>query len=78
MFVLFDIYFFDDFIVFIVICDDEVNVFLMGNGEVIVFVGIFDEGSNDNVCFVGVKVWCMGQSYVVFGFFVIFDCVDIG
>jgi hypothetical protein len=60
------------------ICDDEVNVSLTGNGEAIVFAGTFDEGSNDNVCFAGVKVRRMGQSYAAFGPFVTFDCADIG
>jgi len=60
------------------VCDDQVNVSLTGNGEAIVFAGTFDEGSNDNVCFAGVKVRRMGQSYADFGPFVTFDCADIG
>lgn len=60
------------------VCDDQVNVSLTGNGEAIVFAGTFDEGSNDNVCFAGVKVRRMGQSYAAFGPFVTFDCADIG
>lgn len=78
MFALPDTHSSDDPIAPTAICDDEVNVSLTGNGEAIVFAGTFDEGSNDNVCFAGVKVRRMGQSYAAFGPFVTFDCADIG
>lgn len=77
-FALPDTYSSDDPIAPTAVCDDQVNVSLTGNGEAIVFAGTFDEGSNDNVCFSGVKVRRMGQSYAAFGPFVTFDCDDIG
>ena len=77
-FALPDAYSSDDPIAPTAVCDDQVNVSLTGNGEAIVFAGTFDEGSNDNVCFSGVKVRRMGQSYAAFGPFVTFDCDDIG
>lgn len=60
------------------VCDDQINVSLVSNGEAIVFAGTFDEGSNDNLCLASVKVRRMGQSYASYGPFVIFDCDDIG
>lgn len=60
------------------VCDDQLNVSLSGNGEAIVFAEAFDEGSNDNKCFAGVKVRRKDEPYADFGPYVTFDCDDIG
>ncbi len=60
------------------VCDDLVHVSLNGSGQAIVYAGTFDEGSNDNSCFAGVKVRRKDEPYAPFGPFVIFDCDDVG
>jgi hypothetical protein len=60
------------------VCDDQLHISLSGNGEAVVYAQSFDEGSNDNYCFAGVKVRRKDQPYADFGPYVVFDCDDIG
>lgn len=89
-FIIIDVLFcIEDNIVFLVVCDDDLNILLGGNGVVWVFVMDIDEGSSDNCEIVIFEVWCLYEFdfndcsdvmdyYFDWGNFVDFFCCDVG